>query len=139
MGFCNGLAAIWRVGWRGRRPEPGVPVRRQLEESRQRQKRGLDSVDRELGTCVIKRALGIELEGLVKRCNLEGEKRPSFSCFCVKSQVERAPLAKAENRSRGRFRSLLGLVDPGDVQRTDTCVGLELRGDCWVSPAFRGH
>lgn len=38
---------------------------------------GLDSDigDGELGTCI---DLGIELEGLIKRCNLEGGKRLSF-------------------------------------------------------------
>lgn len=84
------------------------------------------------------RALGIELEGLVKRCNLGGGKRPSFSCVCVKNLVERVPVAKAENRGVGAgLGACLGLVDP-DVQGTGTYLGLELRGDCWVSPAFLG-
>ena len=97
-------------------------------------------MDRELGTCVIKRALGIESEGFVKRCNLEGGKRPSFSCFCEKNLVERVPLATAENRGVGAgLGGCLGLADPGAVQQTDPCLGLGLRGDGLVSPAFMGR
>lgn len=87
----------------------------------------------------MQRALGIELEGLVKRCNLEAGKRPSFSCCCLKNRVESTPFAKAENRGVGAdLGACSGPVDPGDVQQTGTCLGLELRGDGWVSPAFMG-
>lgn len=60
-----------------------------------------DGVDRELVSCAIKRTLGRELEGLVKRCNLEGGERPGFSCLCLKNRVERVPFATAGNRGVG--------------------------------------
>lgn len=89
-------------------------------------------MDRESGTSVTKRALGIESEGFVKRCHLEGGKRPSFSCFCVKNRWK-GHHWKGEN---GKVGAGLGgcwtLVDPGPMQQTDSCLG-------WSSGEMAGN
>lgn len=41
------------------------------------------------------------------------------------------PFTRAENKGvEADLEDILGLVDPVDAQQSDTCLGLELRGDC---------